>query len=155
MDYVKTLKEQVLKKYEELQTYSTTYNIKAKAQRDKLMNEHKDAFKNDPNSVDVNAIAKDMFYLNGFYQADIRKLQVQLLDIYNFSKDIAPELEFPKELDNTITILKGNLPGQMFIVVDGNFEEIEKGKVDSLTADFEKKGYYKIFEEQVKKALNA
>ena len=149
------LKEQVVKKYSELQNYSTVYNTRAKTQRDKLMNEHKEAFAIDPKSIDINAIAKDMFYLNGFYQADIRKLQVELLNLYTMVKDVAPKLEFPKEVETTVTILKGNLPGQIFIAVDGGFDEIESGKVDNLTKDFEEKGYYKLFEEQVKKILNA
>ena len=158
MDYLKKLKEAVEKKYSELQTYSTNYNLRAKSQREQLMNEHKEAFKNNPESIDVKAIAKDMFYLNGFYQTDIRKLQVQLLEFYALVKDIAPELEFGTEIETTIIALKGSLPGQLFVVVDGEFQEIEKGQIEKLSKDYEDRGYYKMFEsqiEQINQILNA
>lgn len=155
METIDKVKERIVKKYEELQTYSTTYNAKAKAQREQLMNDYKEAFQKDPSSVNLTDIAKDMFYLNGFHQADIRKLQIQLLDIYTFSKDIFPELELPKEIDTTITILKGNLPKQIFISEDGKLKEIEKGKVDELTKEYQEKNYFKFFETQLNTILNA
>lgn len=149
------IKAIIQKKFNEVQEYAKLYNSQATNHREKLMSEHKDAFLLDPSSVDLETIAKDMFYLNGFYQADIRKLQVQLLEQYTFAKEIYPEITFSEDLEATVGILKSNLPRQIFIVKDGAFHEIEKGKLEQLTSDFESKGYYKLFEEQIKKILNA
>jgi hypothetical protein len=145
----------VEKKFNELQEFAKLYNTQAQEQRAKLLNEYRDAFKEDPKSIDMVSIAKEMFYLNGFYQADIRKMQVQLLEQYSMAKEIFPEMTFNEDINTTIGVLKTNLPKQIFVVEEGKFQEIEKGKVEELTADFETKGYYKIFEEQIKKVLNA
>lgn len=145
----------VEKKFNELQEFAKLYNTQAQEQRSKLINEYKDAFKEDPNSIDMVSIAKEMFYLNGFYQADIRKMQVQLLEQYSMAKEIFPEITFNEDIETTIGILKTNLPKQIFVVKEGKFQEIEKGKVEELTADFENKGYYNLFEKQVRQVLDA
>lgn len=149
------IKSLVEKKFEELQEYSKLYNDKAKNHREKLMSEHKDAFLKDPGSLDLQTIAKEMFYLNGFYQADIRKMQVQFLEQYSIAKELNPEISFSDEIETTVGVLKANLPKQVFVVKEGKFEEIEKGKLEELTSEFESKGYYKLFEDQIKKILNA
>lgn len=145
----------VEKKFNELQEFAKLYNTQAQEQRSKLINEYKDAFKEDPNSIDMVSIAKEMFYLNGFYQADIRKMQVQLLEQYSMAKEIFPEITFNEDIETTIGILKTNLPKQIFVVKEGKFQEIEKGKVEELTADFENKGYYNLFEKQIRQVLDA
>ena len=145
----------VEKKFNELQEFAKLYNTQAQEQRSKLVNEYKDAFKEDPNSIDMVSIAKEMFYLNGFYQADIRKMQVQLLEQYSMAKEIFPEITFNEDIETTIGILKTNLPKQIFVVKEGKFQEIEKGKVEELTADFENKGYYNLFEKQIRQVLDA
>jgi len=149
------LKSVVERKFNELQEFAKEYNKKATNQREKLMKEHKVAFEKDPESVNIEEIAKDMFYLNGFYQADIRKLQTELLDYYTISKEIAPEVVFSEDIEATVGVLKANLPKQIFTLDNGEFKEIEKGKQEELIKDFEKKGYYKLFADQVKKVLNA
>ena len=155
MDYAKKLKDLVEKKYLELQEYSSIYSKQSTAQREKLMTEHKEEFMKNPENVDIKVIARDMFYLNGFYQTDIRKMQVQLLDLYSTVKEIDPSIEFSKEILNTIGVLKGSLPNQLFIIKDGEFYEIEKGKVDTLKKDFEERNYHQFFEKQVTTILNA
>jgi hypothetical protein len=155
MDYAKKLKDLVEKKYLELQEYSSIYSKKSTAQREKLMTEHKEAFMKNPDEIDIKAITRDMFYLNGFYQTDIRKMQAQLLELYTAVKDIDPTITFSKEVENTVVILKGSLPKQLFIVKDGEFHEIEKGKVESLKKDFEERNYHQFFEKQVMTILNA
>lgn len=155
MDYAKKLKELVEKKYLELQEYSSLYSKKSTLQREKLMTEHKEAFIKNPGEVDVKAIGRDMFYLNGFYQTDIRRMQVQLLDLYILVKDVDPNIEFSKEIIDTVNILKNSLPNQLFVVKEGEFHEIEKGKIESLKKDFEEKNYHQFFEKQVMTILNA
>lgn len=154
MENSEKAKSYIIKKYEELQSYSTAYNKKASTQKDKLMNTYKAEFKANPNSVDLTEVARDMFYINGFHQADIRKLQVQLLDSYILVKEIFPEVEFSKDIETTLVILKGNLQKQIFIEDEGEFEEIEKGKLDTLKKDFKDRNYFKMFEAQVKKLFN-
>lgn len=155
MDYLDKLKSGVEKKFNELQEYTSVYNKKSKEERTKLMTEYKEEFIKNPAKVDLKAIAKDMLYINGFYQTDIRKLQVQLLDLYNFSKDVNPEIEFSKEIVDTVTILKNSLPKQLFVVEDGELKEIEKGKTEQLKEDFEKRNYFNMFEKQITSILNA
>ena len=154
MENIEKFKLEVERKYKELQIYSKLYNSKASLQRESLMNEHKEAFKKNPDSVDISAIAKNMFYLNGFYQADIRKLQNQLLDIYTILKVVYPEITFSKDVEDVINILKTNLPKQLFVTEDGEFKEIEKGKKDELIKDFEQKQYFKMFDKQIRNILN-
>ena len=155
MEYRKLLKSQVEKKFDELQEYSSVYSKLSTSNRKKIMEEHKVQFAKDPSKVDIKEIARDLFYINGFYQTDIRKLQNQLLDIYTFAKDVDPEIEFSKELTDVITVLKNSLPKQLFVVTDGELQEIEEGKMEELKESFDVRGYYSIFEKQVKTILNA
>lgn len=155
MEIEKRIKDVLVKKYEELQGYSNAFNSRAKKQREDIMLKHKEAFQKDPTSVDVKDIARNMFYINGFMQLDVRKLQTQLLDLYNFSKEIYPELELPEALVDTVTVLKESLQKQTFVEDSGELVEIEKGKVEKLLKDFDNKNYFNLFEAQVKTLLDA
>lgn len=154
MENRKQYKALVEVKYKELHDYSKLYNKISTEQRTKLLEEHKEAFEKDPNSVDLEAIAKNMFYMNGFYQTDIRKMQIQFVDIYNTVKYCHSDIEFSTDLEESVQALKSILQKQLFIVVDGDFKEIEEGQIDKLRSDFDKKNYYSLFEKQVKQILN-
>lgn len=154
MEIKENLKNLIDTKYLELSSFGKEFNKQAKVQRTKLMTEHKKAFDVDPESVDLEAIAKDMFYLNGFYQADIRRMQVQLVDIYNTGKFAFPDLEFSEELEATVSMLKTSLPKQLFILKDGEFIELEPGRKDELIKDYTEKKYFKLFEDKLKNLLN-
>ena len=148
------LKTIVEKKFSELQEYTSIYTKKAESQKKKLLSEIKEKFKENPEEVDVKSIAKNMFFINGFHQADIRKLQVQLLDFYNLVKEIEPKVEFNKEIVDTILVLKNSLPQQLFTVDKGELKEIEKCKVSKMKQDFEDKNYFALYEQQIKNILN-
>jgi hypothetical protein len=152
---LKSVKKIIEKKYNELQTYSKVYNTQSAEHRNQLMNKHKEDFLKDPNSVDLKTIAKDMFYINGFHQADIRKLQNDFIASVDMAKEIYPEITFDEDVNATIKILKTNLPRQIFVVEDNKLVEIEEGKVAKLKEDFDKKGYLEMFEKQIKQILNA
>lgn len=154
MESKEIFKSIVESKYVELQKYSTKYNRKATKERETLMSKHKEAYQKNPESVDLHKIAKDMFYMNGFHQADIRKMQTSFIETYRAFKEVYPEEDLSEEVTNTAKILKENLPKQIFILKDGNFEEIEEGALEKIVNDFEEKGYYKIFEAQITNILN-
>jgi hypothetical protein len=154
METLKKVHNLVIKKYNELENYTKVYNVKAKLQREKLLEESKLKFKEDPNSVDLDKIAKELFYMNGFHHADIRQLQTSLLESYGMYKDLDGEEEFPAELNTAISLLKTSFPKLIFTIDGENFVEIVEGRLEILLKEYEEKNYFKIFEKQLVNLFN-
>lgn len=154
MELIDQIFSSVNQKFKELQDYTNVYNEKAKNDREVIIEQAKEQFKKDPNSVDIEEIGRDVLFVNGFHQTDIRRLQNSLLEVYKIYRELGGDKEFSKELEETVNYLKLNLPKQIFVTKAGVFEEIEEGKLEKLTTDYKEKNYYRLFEAQVKQLLN-
>lgn len=155
MSTKESIEKIINKKFKELQEYTSTFSKKAESNREELITKYKPEFMKDNSKVDIKDLARDMFYMNGFFQADIRLLQTELLNIYNFSKELFPELEFNSELEEVIKVLKVNLNKQLYVINEGTFEEIEEGTTEKLKKNFDKNNYFSMFENKIKTLLNA
>lgn len=155
MENLERIKTEVLKKYEEMQDYTIQYNKISQKQKVDIIDKNREIFMKNPEDVDITSIAKDVFFVNGIHQTDIRKMQVQFIDIYDFVKSVFPEMELPEEVTNNIKVLKNNLPKQVFTLENGEFKEIEEGHVKSLIDRYEASGFLKSYEAQIKNILNA
>ena len=147
------IKQEVELRYNELQEYAKLFNTKSEKDRTEIMERHAVKFKENPEEVDTVTIAKEMLYINGFHQADIRKMQQDFLSTFVVSKKIFPELEYSEDIEKTAKVLQQALPAQVFVVDNGVFKEVEKGRREKLMSDFDEKGYFKLFEAQISKLL--
>lgn len=148
---MKELKKLVEQKYHELQEYTVAYNIKAAKQKTDILDKAKIKFKKDPKTVDLNELARDVFLLSGFHQADIRKLQESFLSAYQVYLHLGGEEAFSEEIANTALILKNSLPKQTFNYNESSkaFEEVEEGRLEIIKKDYKEKNYFKMFERQI------
>lgn len=153
MDTLKTLEGIVRTMYNELQEYTKTYNKKAEEDRAKLL-KSRSILESEPDNFDVDSIARDIMFINGHHQVDIRKLQESTLTAYKLYRSLGGDSEFDKEMIDTMNILQASLPKQIFVVDKGEFVEIEEGRVETLKKEYRSKGYYKYFESQVKKLMD-
>lgn len=154
MELLNKIHDLVVKKFSELETYTTTYNTVVSDKRSKLIKDNKEKFKKDASAVDLEGIAKNLFYLNGFHQVDIRHLQTSFLSAYNLYLELGGDVAFEETLKTSALFLKENLPKQMFITKDGGFTEIVDGAVEKAMSDFDKNKYFKLFESQIIKLFN-
>ena len=138
----------------ELQQYTDVYNTQVKQKREEHITKNIDNYKKDPNSVDLGVIAKEVFYMNGFHQLDIRRLQTTFLNNYNLFKALEPEIKVSDEVEAVASILKVNLGSQMFTVSDGTFKEIIADSVKEALEKYEANNYFKLFESQILKLFN-
>lgn len=152
METLETLKGIVISKFTELQDYTKAYNQKAGTDRTKIM-ESREILESDPDKFDVDTIGRDILFINGYHQVDIRRLQENALTAYKLYRELGGDAEFDKELMDTMGILQASLPKQLFVLENGKFVEIEEGRVDTLKQEYKSKGYFKFFEEQVRKLV--
>ena len=155
MENPNQLKTLIERRFKDLQEYTAAYNKLAQKNKDEVMEKAKEQFKINPEKVDLEAIGKEVFLTSGFHQADIRKMQEGLLAAYKVYEELDGEKEFSKELIESIEFLKASLPKQFFIYSTSNdeFEEVEKGRLEKAKKDYTEKNYFKIFEQQIKRAL--
>ena len=139
----------VIQRYNELEAYASLFNKRASKLREELIEKNKDKFLSNPTSVDIKEIAKEMFYINGFHQADIRILQTSFLDSYIMYSQLEGEEKFEEDVTKTAEILKNSLPKQRYIATKDTFDEIVSGSTEKMLKDYEDKNYFKIFESQI------
>jgi hypothetical protein len=144
----------VIQKHSELEEYSTLYNKRAEVARTELIEKNKEIFKKNPEKVDLKEIAKEVFYINGFHQADIRNLQVSFLEAHTLYNQLDGVEEFPEGVSDVAGILKNNLPNQRYVVTKGSFVEVVEGSTKKMLDDYESKNYFKIFEAQISKLFD-
>lgn len=154
MENSKRLKEEVEKRFRELEEYTNAFNEKATSDRRKYIEDNKLKFKEESEEVDISTIAKEYFYLNGFHQMDVRILQTEFLSAYTIYKKVFSGEELSKDIESTAKILKGSIQRQFFTLEGGEFKELEEGRKDKALKDFEDRNYFKIFEKQIKQALD-
>jgi hypothetical protein len=154
METLERLEKLVVKKFEELQTYTKLFNSQALTHRLDTMTKAKAQYKKDPDSVEVNELAKNLFYVQGFNQTDIRQLQITLLEAYNLYRELDGASEFTPDIIATINLLKSSFPQPIFTVENGAFVELVSGRLEGLLKDYEEKNYFKIFEAQLIKLLD-
>lgn len=152
MSTLETFETIIESKYQELATYTKIFNKKAEEDKTRLA-ASKDLFQANPEDLDLEALGLDVFYLNGFHQLDLRQMQERLLTAYNFYRELGGDKVFEEELENTVGVLRNMLPKQMFVISEGKLQEIEAGSVEKLKNDYKEKGYYKLFEKQIKQVL--
>lgn len=151
---LKALKKRVEISHQELSNYTKTYTQKFEAKKKEILEKNKENFAKDPSSVDLQKVAKDVFYVSAFHQSDIRLMQANLLSIYRLYKELGGNEEFSSDIVATIALLKQSLPKQMFIERNGEFQEIEEGALEKQLQIYEERNYFKHFESQLSQMLN-
>jgi len=138
----------------ELQKYTEVYNLQDKAKKNEYITKNLEIFKTNPESVDMKDIAKNLYYMNGFHQLDIRNLQIKFLNIYNLYKSLELKTPVSEEAEVVANILKGSLGTQMFTVDHDKFTEIIAGSVDAALKKYEDNNYFRLFETELLKLFN-
>lgn len=155
METLKRLQTIVERKYKELQEYTSAYNEMASGIKSNMIDSSKEKFKKHPESIDIDEIGKS-FLILGFHQADIKKLQEDLISVYKVYNELGDESVFDSELVTAVNILKNSISKQFFIFnpVKLTFEELEAGRVEQAKKDYRDKNYFRLFESQIQKLLS-
>jgi len=155
MENTKQITLVIERKFQELQEYTEAYNKLSQKNKEEVMDKARLQFQKNPEKVDLESIGRDIFLTSGFHQADIRKMQEGLLSAYKIFEELGIEYTFSQDLLDAISFLKSSLPKQFFAYSTSKeeFEEIEKGKLEQAKEDYTKKNYFKLFEDQIKKAI--
>lgn len=154
MELLSDVKKYVERVYRDLQEYTQAYNTTTQEQRLKVFEEAKAAFKKDPESVDVETVARDTLFMGSFQQTDIRRLQQKLIIAYNIYRELGGDEKFEDDIEKAVQFLKASLPKAIFVAKNGKLEEVEKGTVERLQKDYEDRDLFRMFKPTLMQLLS-
>ena len=138
----------------ELQKYTEVYNLQDKVKKEEYITKNLAKFKDNPESVDLQDVAKNLYYMNGFHQLDIRRLQTHFLSSYIIYKELEISVPVGEDVEVVANLLKKGLGSQMFTVEHDKFREIIAGSTGAALQKYEDNNYYRLFESELSKLFN-